>query len=61
MQDTAGEIATGKVCNYTAGTVFSGQHFASWGETLLTFAVTPDMSNEAFCEELDNRFAAANE
>lgn len=60
MQDTAAEIATGKVCNYTAGTVFSGQHFASWGETLLTFAVTPDMSNEAFCEELDNRFAAAN-
>ena len=60
MQDTAAEIATGKVCNYTAGTVFSGQHFASWGETLLTFAVTPDMTNEAFCEELDNRFAAAN-
>ena len=60
MQDTAAEIATGKVCNYTAGTVFSGQHFTSWGETLLTFAVTPDMSNEAFCEELDNRFAAAN-
>lgn len=60
MQDTAAEIATGKVCNYAAGTVFSGQHFAAWGETLLAFAVTPDMSNEAFCEELDNRFAAAN-
>lgn len=25
MQDTAAEIATGKVCNYTAGTVFSGR------------------------------------
>ena len=60
MQDTASEIATGKVCNYTAGTVFSGQHFASWGETLLTFATTPDMSNEEFCEELDHRFAATD-
>ena len=28
--------------DYTAGTVFSGQHFSSWGETLLEFAVTPD-------------------
>lgn len=60
MQDTAALIATGRVCNYTAGTVFSGQHFASWGETLLSFAVTPDMTNEAFCEELDNRFEATN-
>ena len=60
MQDTAAEIATGRVCNYTAGTVFSGQQFAAWGETLLTFAVTPDMTTEEFCEELDNRFAAAN-
>ena len=60
MKDCADIIASGKVCNYTAGTVFSGQHFSSWGETLLEFAVTPDMTNEQFCETLDNKFSAAN-
>lgn len=60
MQETAEIIETGSVCNYTAGTVFSGQHFSSWGESLLTFAVTEEMTNEDYFEELDNLFAAAN-
>ncbi|HIU76878.1 MAG TPA: extracellular solute-binding protein [Candidatus Pelethocola excrementipullorum] len=59
MQDTAAIIATGKVCNYAAGTVFSGQYFSSWGETLLEYAVTPDMTAQDFCSELNNKFAAA--
>ena len=60
MQDTAAIISSGKVCNYAAGTVFSGQYFSTWGETLLEYAVTPKMTSKEFCDTLDDKFAAAN-
>ncbi len=60
MQETADIISSGNVCNYAAGTVFSGQYFSSWGETLLEYAVTPDMTVDQFCSEVDDKFAAAS-
>ena len=60
MQETADIISGGNVCNYVAGTVFSGQYFSSWGETLLEYAVTPDMTVDQFCSEIDDKFAAAS-
>ena len=59
-QDVADIIASGKVSNYNSINSFAGLYYSAWGETLLEFAVTEDMSVEQFCKELDNRFAAAD-
>lgn len=59
-QDVADIVASGKVSNYNSINSFAGLYYSAWGETLLEFAVTEDMSVEQFCKELDNRFAAAD-
>lgn len=54
-------LQEGKVSCYSARDTFSGEYFSAWGSTLLEFALTPDMTEEQFCEELNRRFAVIRE
>lgn len=60
MQDFYNMIQSGKVAPYEAVNSFSGQYFTTWGESLQDYIQTEDMTFDAFCEEVDNGFAAAN-